>query len=127
MHSLSHNDPGGCLWDFGPISARAGFASVIDEIVADGDADREAGRLLVAWNFLKGGQRFSDKLPRRSFPLLCPVECFFSGPIQHITHCGDEFVVIERLHEKCDWADGHGGGARGQIFTGSDDDHLCAG
>jgi hypothetical protein len=64
------------LWShMGP----AGFASVIDEIVADGDADREAGRLLAGWNFFKGRQRLSDKLPRRSFPLLSPVECFFSG------------------------------------------------
>jgi hypothetical protein len=48
-----------------------------------------------------------------------------SGSIQRITHGGDEFFVVERLHEKRDWANGHGRGARGQIFTRSDDDHLC--
>ena len=36
-----------------------------------------------------------------------------SGSMQRITHGGDEFFVVERLHEKCDRADGHCGGTRG--------------
>src|SRR5712671_7370130 len=49
-----------------------------------------------------------------------------SGSMQRVTDGGDEFFIVERLHEKCDRTDGHGRGARGQIFTRSDDDHLCA-
>ena len=44
--------------------------------------------------------------------------------IQRVTHRGDEFFVVERFHEECYRADGHGCGARRQIFTGSDDDHF---
>ena len=49
-----------------------------------------------------------------------------SALAKRITDGGNELIVIERLHEKCDWANGHGRGARGQIFTRSDDDRLCA-
>src|SRR6266480_3502412 len=41
--------------------------------------------------------------------------------IQRFTHRGDKFFVIERFHEKRDRANGHGGGARGQIFARGDD------
>ena len=78
------------------------------------------------WNFPKGGQKSFNKLPRRSFPLLSPVECFCSGPVQCVAHSREEFFVIERLHKKCDRANGHGGGPRGQIFTRSDDNDFCA-
>src|SRR6266576_7325487 len=44
-----------------------------------------------------------------------------SGSMQRVTDGGDEFFVVERLHEKCDRTDGHCGGARGQIFTRSND------
>jgi hypothetical protein len=49
-----------------------------------------------------------------------------SALAERITDGRNELFIIERLHEKCDWADGHGGGARGQIFARSDDDHFCA-
>ena len=37
---------------------------------------------------------------------------FCSILIQRVTHRGNELFVIERLHEKCDRANGHGRGAR---------------
>ena len=49
-----------------------------------------------------------------------------SALAERITDRGEELFVIERLHEKSDRANGHGRGARGQIFTRGDDDHLCA-
>jgi hypothetical protein len=46
--------------------------------------------------------------------------------IQRVTHRGDEFFVVERFHEKCNRANGHCGGACGQIFARGDDDDTGA-
>jgi hypothetical protein len=40
-----------------------------------------------------------------------------SGSMQRVIDGGDEFFVVERLHEKCDPRNGHCGGGRGQIFA----------
>ena len=120
MHSLSQNAQGLLmgLWSHmgGP---EPGLLSPTVMLI-----EKLAGFWQV--EFPQSGQKFFNKLPRRSFPVLSPVECFCSGPVQRITYRGNELFVVERLHEKCDRPDGHRGGAGGQIFTRGDDDHLRA-
>ena len=43
---------------------------------------------------------------------------------ERIAHRRKKFLVIERLHEKGDRANGHGGRAHGQIFSRGDDNNA---
>lgn len=77
----------------------------------------------VATAFPSGhGFEISYLKSRLSFgTLLCP------ALIEGVANRRDEFFVIERLHEKGDWPDGHCGGTRGQILSGGNDNYASPG
>src|SRR5207253_10729146 len=53
--------------------------------------------------------------------------CLFPALIERVANRGDEFFVVERLHEKGDRADRHCGSTRGQILSRGNDNYTSLG